>query len=144
MKPVRETIWRFSIRISSSGGTSLTTPQIKLIHRFTDNLVIIYDGDKAGIHAALRGIDMVLAEGMNVKIVLLPEGQDPDEFARSHNADELLAYIERNQVDFIRFKAQLLSEDAGSDPQKRANLINDIVNSIAQMPEQKHRSHQLL
>lgn len=121
--------------VVSSGGTSLTIPQIKLMHRFTDNLVIIYDGDKAGIKAALRGIDMVLAEGMNVKIVLLPEGQDPDEFARSHNADELLAYIERNQVDFIRFKAQLLSEDAGSDPQKRANLINDIVNSIAQMPD---------
>lgn len=121
--------------VVSSGGTSLTTPQIKLMHRFTDNLVIVYDGDKAGIHAALRGIDMVLAEGMNVKIVLLPEGQDPDEFARSHNADELLAYIERNQVDFIRFKAQLLSEDAGSDPQKRADLINDIVNSIAQIPD---------
>lgn len=120
--------------VVSSGGTSLTTPQIKLIHRFTNNLVIIYDGDKAGIKAAVRGIDMVLSEGMNVKIVLLPEGQDPDEFARSHNADELIEYIRSKQVDFIRFKTELLSEDAGNDPQKRADLINDIVETIARIP----------
>lgn len=121
--------------VVSSGGTSLTVPQIRLIRRFTPNLTIIYDGDKAGIKAALRGIDMVLAEGMNVRIVLLPEGQDPDEFARAHNADELVQYIESNAQDFIRFKVALLAEEAGRDPQKLAALINDIVASIARIPD---------
>lgn len=121
--------------VVSSGGTSLTIPQIRLIRRFTNNVTILYDGDKAGVKAALRGIDMVLGEGMNVRIVLLPEGQDPDEFARSHNADEFVAYIEQNATDFIRFKTRILSEEAGRDPQKRAALINDVVESIAKIPD---------
>lgn len=121
--------------VVSSGGTSLTQPQIRLIHRFTPNLTIIYDGDKAGIKAALRGIDMVLREGMNVKIVLLPDGSDPDEFARTHTSDEMRQYIADHQVDFIRFKTQLLREEAGRDPQKLANLINDVVSSIALIPD---------
>lgn len=121
--------------VVSSGGTSLTIPQIRLIHRFTNNLTILYDGDKAGIKAAQRGIDMALAEGMNVRVVLLPEGQDPDEFARTHNASELLEYIHANQVDFIRFKIGLLSEDASSDPTLFAEMVNEVIGSIAKIPE---------
>lgn len=121
--------------VVSSGGTSLTKPQIRLIHRFTPNMTIIYDGDKAGIKAALRGIDMVLEEGMNVKIVLLPEGQDPDEFAKDKTSEELQAYIEQNKQDFIRFKTKLLTEEAGRDPQKLAQLINEVVASIAVIPD---------
>lgn len=121
--------------VVSSGGTSLTKPQIRLIHRFTPNMTIIYDGDKAGIKAALRGIDMVLEEGMNVKIVLLPEGQDPDEFAKDKTSEELQAYIEQNKQDFIRFKTKLLTEEADKDPQKMAQLINEVVTSIAVIPD---------
>lgn len=121
--------------VVSSGGTSLTQQQIKLIHRFTPNITILYDGDKAGIKAAVRGIDMVLREGMSVKIVLLPDGSDPDEFARTHTADELIQYIQQNQVDFIRFKTALLHEEVGQDPQKLANLINEVVASIALIPD---------
>ena len=121
--------------VVSSGGTSLTQSQIRLIRRFTPNLTIIYDGDKAGVKAALRGIDMVLAQGMNVKIVLLPEGQDPDEFARAHTSEETKEYIKQNSVDFIRFKTELLSGEMGSDPQKQAELTLDILHSIAVIPE---------
>lgn len=121
--------------VVANGGTALTKPQIKLIQRFTSNIIELYDGDAAGIHAALRGIDMFLEAGFNVKIVLLPEGEDPDSFANSHNADEFIQYIKDNQVDFIRFKAQLLQKEASNDPQKRANLIKDIVESISRIPD---------
>ena len=121
--------------VVANGGTALTKPQIKLIQRFTNNIIELYDGDAAGIHAALRGIDMFLEAGFNVKIVLLPEGEDPDSFANSHNADEFIQYIKDNQVDFIRFKAQLLQKEASNDPQKRANLIKDIVESISRIPD---------
>ncbi|MCQ2311104.1 MAG: DNA primase [Paludibacteraceae bacterium] len=121
--------------VVASGGTSLTQPQIKLIHRFTGNITILYDGDKAGIKAALRGIDMILEEGINVKVVLLPEGEDPDSYARTHTADEFLDYINRHQTDFIRFKTQLLSEEAGQDPLARSELIKSVVRSIAVIPD---------
>ena len=121
--------------VVASGGTSLTYPQIRLIHRFTENATILYDGDNAGIKAALRGIDMMLEEGINVKVVLLPEGEDPDSFARKHNATEVLEYIQQHQIDFIRLKTQLLSADAGNDPVKRADMITQIVQSIAIIPD---------
>ncbi|MCQ2348108.1 MAG: DNA primase [Paludibacteraceae bacterium] len=117
--------------VVSSGGTSLTKPQIRLIHRFTDNITVLYDGDKAGIKAALRGIDMILEEGIHVKVVLLPEGEDPDSFARSHTAEEFTRFIQDNQTDFIRFKTQLLREEAGSDPASRSELIKSVVESIS-------------
>ena len=121
--------------VVASGGTALTYPQIRLLHRFTENVTILYDGDNAGIKAALRGIDMMLEEGINVKIVLLPEGEDPDSYARKRNATEVLEYIAAHQVDFIRFKTQLLSEEAGNDPVKRAAMINTIIESIAIIPD---------
>jgi DNA primase len=121
--------------VVASGGTALTYPQIRLLHRFTENVTILYDGDNAGIKAALRGIDMMIDEGVNVKIVLLPEGEDPDSFARKHNATEVLEYIAHNQKDFIRFKAQLLSAEAGDDPSKRAEMINAIIQTIALIPD---------
>lgn len=121
--------------VVASGGTALTYPQVRLIHRFTENVTILYDGDNAGIKAALRGIDMMLEEGVNVKVVLLPEGEDPDSFARQRNATEVLRYIHQHQTDFIRFKTQLLSEDAGNDPVKRADMITQIVQSIAIIPD---------
>ena len=122
--------------VVASGGTALTKPQIRLIKRFTSNITVLYDGDAAGIHAALRGIDMFLEEGFNVKVVLLPDGEDPDSYAQSHDASEFIRYIEDNQTDFIRFKSALLSKDAGDDPQKRASLIKDITSSIAVIPDQ--------
>lgn len=121
--------------VVASSGTSLTAGQIRLIHRFTNNITVLYDGDRAGIKASIRGIDMLLEEGMNIKVVLLPDGDDPDSFARKHNATEYQAYIESHQVDFIRFKTNLLLEEAGKDPIKRAELITDIVRSISVIPE---------
>lgn len=121
--------------VVASGGTALTKPQIRLIKRFTSNITVLYDGDAAGIHAALRGIDMFLEEGFNVKVVLLPDGEDPDSYAQSHNASDFIEYIQSHQTDFIRFKSTLLREEAGGDPQKRANLIKDITQSIAQIPD---------
>lgn len=121
--------------VVASGGTALTYPQIRLIHRFTENVTILYDGDNAGIKAALRGLDMMLEEGVNVRVVLLPEGEDPDSFARKHDATEVLEYIKQHQTDFIRFKTQLLSTDAGNDPIKRADMITQIVQSIAIIPD---------
>jgi len=121
--------------VVSSSGTALTFGQIKLIHRFTSNIIVIYDGDAAGIKAALRGIDLLLEEGMNIKVVLLPDGEDPDSFARKQNAESFTNYIKENETDFIRFKTQLLLDDAGDDPIKRAALITDIVNSISLIPD---------
>ena len=121
--------------VVSSSGTSLTIGQIRLLRRFTHNITLLYDGDAAGIKASLRGIDLLLAEGMNIKVVLLPEGEDPDSFARNNNAQKYWEYIEAHQTDFIRFKTNLLLKDAESDPQKRSEVIRDIVNSIAVIPD---------
>ena len=121
--------------VVASSGTALTKGQIKLIHRFTQNVIVIYDGDAAGIAAALRGIDLLLEEGLNIKVVLLPNGEDPDSFARKQNAQSFNAYIKENEVDFIRFKTQLLLDEAGGDPIKRAALITDIVDSISVIPD---------
>lgn len=126
--------------VVASSGTSLTTEQIRLLNRFTKNITVIYDGDSAGIHASLRGIDMILKEGMNVRVVLLPEPEDPDSFARSHTAAELQEYIRANEQDFLAFKAKLLLEDAQGDPIKKASLIGDMVQSIAQIPDSIQRA----
>ena len=121
--------------VVASSGTALTTQQIKMIHRFTNNLTVLYDGDAAGIKASLRGIDMLLEEGMNIKVCLLPDGDDPDSYARKHNSTEFQAFIREHETDFIRFKTNLLMEDAGQDPIRRAELIGNIVQSISVIPE---------
>lgn len=126
--------------VVSSSGTSLTGGQIRLIHRFTNNITVLYDGDMAGIKASIRGIDMLLEEGMNIKVCLLPDGDDPDSFARKHNATEFQTFIKEHETDFIRFKTNLLLEEAGKDPIKRAELIGDIVRSISVIPEAIVRS----
>ena len=120
--------------VVASSGTSLTEGQVRLLHRFTENITVLYDGDAAGIKASLRGIDMLLSEGLNVKVLLLPDGDDPDSFARKHRAEELRAYIDQHQVDFIKFKTDLLLSDAKGDPLKRAELIEDLVKSISVIP----------
>ena len=120
--------------VVASSGTSLTEEQIRLLGRFTRNITLMYDGDKAGVKAALRGVDLVLKENMNVRIVLLPEEHDPDTFARAHSSDELRAYIKDNAQDFLAFKAQLLLGDA-TDPQTRSEAIRDMVQSIALIPD---------
>ena len=117
--------------VVASSGTSLTPGQIRLIHRFTNNITVLYDGDKAGIKASLRGIDMLLAEGMNVKVLLLPDGEDPDSFAQGRGATQFQEYIDTHQVDFIRFKVNLLMEDATDDPYSRSELIKSITQSIS-------------
>ena len=126
--------------VVASSGTSLTTGQIKLIHRFTKNVTLLYDGDKAGIKASIRGIDMLLEEDMNINVVLLPEGEDPDSYAQSHSTEEVEEYIERNKVDFIKFKTNLLLDEVGEDPIRRAGLIGDVVKSIAVVPDEILRS----
>lgn len=126
--------------VVASSGTSLTVEQIRLMRKFTDNVTIIYDGDGAGIHAALRGIGLVLKEGMNVKVVLLPDGQDPDDFARKHTKEEVLDHIARNERDFIGFKTDLLLDEAGNDPLKRAELINDVADTVALIPDAVKRA----
>lgn len=126
--------------VVASSGTALTQGQIRLIHRFTNNITVLYDGDAAGIKAAIRGIDLLLEEGMNVKVLLLPDGEDPDSFARSHSATEFGEYIKANETDFIRFKTKLLMEEAGSDPIRRSQLINDIVSTISVIPDTIARS----
>lgn len=121
--------------VAASSGTSLTVEQVRLIKRFTDNVTIIYDGDSAGIHAALRGIGLVLEGGLNVKVVLLPDGDDPDSFARKHTLEEVQGFIRDNEQDFIGFKTRFLLDDAGRDPIRRAGLINDIADTIALIPD---------
>ena len=121
--------------VVASSGTALTPGQIRLIHRFTNNMTVLYDGDAAGIKASIRGIDMLLEEGMNIKVCLLPDGDDPDSFARKHNATEFQEFIQKHETDFIRFKTNLLLEDAGKDPIKRAELIGNLVQSISIIPE---------
>lgn len=122
--------------VVASSGTALTNEQIRLIHRMTNNITVIFDGDEAGIHASERGIDMLLAEGMNVKLLLLPDGDDPDSFARKHNAKEYQEYLQANQVDFINFKTSLLMASAQGDPSKLSKLINNIVESISVIPDE--------
>ncbi len=126
--------------VVASSGTSLTVEQIRLMKRFTENVTIIYDGDSAGIHAALRGIDLVLKEGMNVKVVLLPDGDDPDSYSRKHTLEEVTAFIASHEQDFIEFKSDILIGEAGDDPLKKANLINDIADTIALIPDAVKRS----
>jgi len=126
--------------VVASSGTALTSDQIRLIARFTKNITIIYDGDPAGLKASLRGIDLVLAEGMNVKILLLPDGEDPDTFAKERSEEQLTQYIEAHQQDFIKFKTSLLLADAQNDPIKKAQLIQDIVRSISIIPDSITRS----
>lgn len=118
----------------ASSGTSLTVEQIRLIKRYTENITIMYDGDAAGIKASFRGIDMILEEGLNVRVVLFPEGHDPDSYSRQHSSEEVKSFIQQNTTDFIRFKTQLLWKDAENDPIKRAELIKEIVTSIALIP----------
>ena len=121
--------------VVASSGTALTDGQIRLIGRFTKNVTIMYDGDEAGVKAALRGIDMFLRQGMNVKVVLIPDGDDPDSFARKHTLEEVEDFITRNEQDFVDFKGSLLMRDAGDDPLKRASVINDIADTIADIPD---------
>ena len=124
--------------VVANSGTALTLPQIHLLHRFTNNITLLYDGDAAGIHAAIRGTDMLLAEGMNLRILLLPDNDDPDSFARKHTAEDFRKYIEENQTDCIQFKTDLLLKNE-RDPQKRSEAINSIVASIATIPNQTLR-----
>ncbi len=126
--------------VVASSGTSLTTEQIQLLHRFTRNITVIYDGDSAGINASLRGIDMILKEGMNVRVVLLPPEHDPDSFARAHTAEQVREYIQQNEEDFLTFKAKLMLSQAGKDPIKRSAVVTDMIQSIAQIPDSIQRS----
>jgi len=126
--------------VVSSSGTSLTKEQVKLVSRYTKNLTILYDGDAAGIKASFRGIDLILEEGLNVKVVLFPDGEDPDSFSKSRSSAELSAYLAANKQDFISFKASILLADGGNDPILRAGLIKDIVHSVSLIPDQITRS----
>ena len=126
--------------VVASSGTSLTVPQIRLIKKFTSNVTIMYDGDAAGIHAALRGIGLILKEGMNVRVVLIPDGDDPDSYSRKHTLEEMHKFLEDNEQDFITYKTDLLLGEAGNDPLKRAELINDIADTIALIPDQIKRA----
>ena len=120
--------------VVANSGTALSVYQIRLLHRFTQNIVLLYDGDEAGIHAAMRGTDMLLQEGMNIKVLLLPDGDDPDSFARKHTAQQFKEYIEQHQTDFIQFKTELMLKNV-KDPIKRAEAINSIVRSVAVIPD---------
>ena len=126
--------------VVASSGTALTNEQIRAIHRFTENIVVIYDGDAAGIKASQRGIDMLLGEGMSVRLLLLPDGDDPDSFARKHTATEYQDYLKEHQVDFIRFKTDLLLNEAQGDPIKLSRLVNNIVESLAVIPDEITRT----
>ncbi|MBO5794789.1 MAG: DNA primase [Bacteroidaceae bacterium] len=126
--------------VVANSGTALTKEQIHLLHRFTNNITLLYDGDEAGIHAAQRGTDMLLAAGMNVKILLLPDGDDPDSFARKHDAATFRKYVEEHQVDFLKFKTSLLLSQAQNDPRKLSQLVAEIVTSISFIPDEITRS----
>ena len=122
--------------VVASSGTALTPEQIRLIRRLTNNITVLFDGDAAGLRASIRGIDLILEQGLNVKVCLFPEGEDPDSFAKEHTQEDLQAYLDGNAQDFIRFKASLLLEDADKDPVKKAEVVRDIVNSISKIPDQ--------
>lgn len=129
-------MWQSGMRNTvASSGTALTDGQIALIHRFTENITLIYDGDAAGIKASLRGIDMLLGHKMKVKVLLLPDGDDPDSFARKHTPDEFRRYVENHETDIIRFKAQVLLSDIQKDPQRRIDAVNSVIESIAHIPD---------
>lgn len=129
-------MWQSGMKnVVASSGTALTDGQIALVHRLTENITLIYDGDAAGIKASLRGIDMLLSHGMNVKVLLLPDGDDPDSFARKHTPAEFQDYVKEHQTDIIQFKIQVLLQEGGNDPQKRIHVINSVVNSIAHIPD---------
>lgn len=126
--------------VVSSSGTSLTREQIRLVKRYTNNITILYDGDAAGIKASFRGIDLILEEGLNVKVVLFPDGEDPDSFAKAHSTTEIEEYIKGHQQDFISFKADILLESEGDDPIRKAQLIKDIAHSVSLIPDQITRN----
>lgn len=126
--------------VVANSGTALNDAQIHLLKRFTENIILIYDGDEAGIHAAIRGTDMLLAQNMNVKVLILPDGHDPDSFSRQHSAQEFKDYVRDHQTDFIIFKVNLLMKDAGNDPRKRSEVTENILNSISVIPNEIVRS----
>lgn len=126
--------------VVASSGTSLTIPQIRLIKKFTDNVTVMYDGDSAGIHAALRGIDLILKEGLNVRVVLIPDSDDPDSYSRKHSLEEVQSFLKSAEKDFIVFKTDLLLGQAGDDPLNKAGLINDITDTLALVPDQIKRA----
>ncbi|WP_264522841.1 MULTISPECIES: DNA primase [unclassified Flavobacterium] len=125
--------------VVASSGTALTPDQIRLVNRLTRNITVLFDGDAAGLRASVRGIDLILEEGMNVRVCAFPDGEDPDSFARKNSHDDLVAYLEENSKDFIQFKASLLMKEAKNDPIKKADLIRDMVNSIAKIPDRIQR-----
>src|SRR5690606_22368315 len=125
--------------VVSSSGTALTPDQIRLIKRLTPNVIILYDGDAAGIRASFRGIDLILEQELNVKVLLFPEGDDPDSFAQKHSSEEIQKYIAENATDFIRFKAGILLEEAKDSPVKKAEMIRDIIHSISWIPKVSNR-----
>ena len=133
-------MWQSGMKnVVASSGTALTDGQIAMIHRFTDNITLIYDGDAAGIKASLRGIDMLLNHRLNVKVLLLPDGDDPDSFARKHTPEEFKAYVAEHETDIIRYKAQVMLNEVRKDPQRRISAINSVVESIAHIPDQVAR-----
>jgi len=121
--------------IVSSSGTALTPEQIRLVRRLTSNIVVLFDGDQAGLRAAIRGIDLILEQGMNVRVCSFPEGEDPDSFAKSHSREEIIKYLKESARDFIQFKTDLLLKESGNDPVKKANTVRDIVKSISKIPD---------
>ena len=125
--------------VVASSGTALTSDQIRLINRLTPNITVLFDGDAAGVRASLRGIDLILEQGMNVKVVTFPEGEDPDSFAKQHSLEKLQAYLTENAQDFIRFKVSLLMDETQNDPVKKAGLIRDIVATISKIPNNIQR-----
>ena len=125
--------------VVASSGTALTPDQIRLVNRLTKNITVLYDGDAAGLRASIRGVDLILEEGMNVRVCTFPEGEDPDSFARKHSSEDILAYLDKNSKDFIQFKASLLMDEAKHDPIKKADLIRDMVLSISKIPDRIKR-----
>lgn len=133
-------MWQTGMKnVVASSGTALTDGQISLIHRFTKNVTLIYDGDAAGIKASLRGIDMLLSHNLDVKVLLLPDGDDPDSFARKHTPEEFREYVKEHETDIIRFKTRILMDEAGNDPQRRVEAIRSVVQSLACIPEKMKR-----
>ena len=125
--------------VVASSGTALTPDQIRLVNRLTKNITVLFDGDAAGLRASIRGIDLILEEGMNVKVCTFPDGEDPDSFARKNSHEQLVSYLENNSKDFIQFKASLLMNEAKNDPIKKADLIRDMVTSISKIPDRIQR-----
>ena len=138
-------MWQSGLQnVVASSGTALTDGQIAMIHRFTENITLIYDGDAAGIKAALRGIDMLLSHKMQVSVLLLPDGHDPDSFARANSPEMFREYVEKNSSDIIRFKMRVLMRDIGDSPQRKAEVINSVSRSIACIPNDVQRTVYIL